>query len=149
MMRTSRKLKFIAVLMSVIVLFQSCKVYHIQNVKVEEALLSQKRVKVIAVNNDKYFFKKLFFKEGNIYGVTKIHSVTAKKLDSKIEICSLNDKMAKIILDKNNIKEIYLQNEKLSLVLSILGPIVVVSGIVLILYSVVGNSVSYGSIELF
>lgn len=108
-MKTSKLIRFIAVLFLFTICFQSCKVYQSQHVPVEEAILSQKRVKVITVNNDKYFFKKLFVKQDTLYGVTKINSVTAKKLDNKIIRCTVDGKMAKIILDTNSIKGIYLQ----------------------------------------
>lgn len=147
-MKTSRELKFIAVLLAITMSFQNCKVYHSQNVTVEEAVLSQKKVKIIANNNDKYFFKKIFIQEDTIYGVTKINSATAKKLDCNIKRCSVNDKMAKIILDKNTLKEIYLQNEKLSKTLTILAPLVVVSVVILIVYFVGVSTMDLGAMEL-
>lgn len=146
-MKFLKIIQFISILLSFTILFQSCKVYHKQNVTINDAVLSEKSVKIISTTNENYFFYKLFIKDDNLYGVTKINSATAKKLDCNITRCTVDGKKAKINLDQNSIKEIYLKNEKLSKALTIVSPIVIVSGVIVIVYVVGSNSVSFDSME--
>lgn len=88
--------------------FHNCKVYNNQSSSINEAVIINKEVKVITENNNTYYFFKLVKIENQLYGITKINSTTAKKLDSLIERCSVNGKIAKIKLFENQIKDVYI-----------------------------------------
>jgi len=90
-------------------MFQGCKIYYHNSVTIEQAIVSEKKLKLTLTNGEKYTFCKLIKKENQLYGITKIHSTTAKKMDSLIVRCTVNGKFAKIKLFKKDIKEIYLQ----------------------------------------
>jgi len=77
-------------------------------VTVDQGISSSKKLKVIMVDGESYSFCRLIKKENQLYGITKINSATGRKLDSLIERCSVNGKIAKIKLFENNIKEIHL-----------------------------------------
>ena len=103
--------KFFIVFLVALLLCHSCKVYQIHNVTLEEAIASKENVKVIMWDK-KYTFCKLMYKEEQLYGIDKITSTTAKKLDHLMAGCSLDGKIAKFKLDENDIQEIYLRNKK-------------------------------------
>lgn len=79
---------------------------------VEKAIATEQYVKVVMNDEENYYFCKLILKDDKLYGITKINSATAKKLDSLIERCSVNGKIAKIRLFENEIKAVYLADKK-------------------------------------
>lgn len=109
-MKVTFLLKFVTVFL-VVLLCHSCKVYHTQNVTLDVAIASKDNVKVI-MWGEKYTFCKLMYKGKQLYGIDKITSTTAKKLDHLMVGCSLDGKIAKFKLDENEIQEIYLRGKK-------------------------------------
>jgi hypothetical protein len=105
-------LKIIVTILVFLMVFQSCKVYQKQPVSLLEAVTSEKKVRVVYLNAEKYAFCKLILNEERLYGVTKIHSRTAKKLDTCIVNCSVDGKVVKIKLQKEQIQDIFLLDKK-------------------------------------
>ena len=60
-------LKWIAIALSALLVFQSCKVYHTKSVIVDEIVLSQKRVKIITADNIILKLEKLEREDGQRY----------------------------------------------------------------------------------
>ena len=120
-------LKWITITLSMLLVFQSCKVYQSKTVTVNEAILSTERVKVNNFNNESYKFESLYKENEQLYGYTKIESRTAKKLTE--QIVEVNVKFVKILLSEKTIKEYHLQDKTLSTVLSVAIPVAVVIGI--------------------
>lgn len=106
-----KSILFFIVLLTFSVLFQGCKTYYDQNVSINEAVSSEKKVKVELINSEKYTFCKLMYKEEQLYGITKINSKAAKSLDTLMVGCTVDGKIAKIKLNKTFIKGIYLMNK--------------------------------------
>lgn len=123
MKTTNSNLKLIAVLLSIILLFQSCKVYHNKTVTIDDALHFPKNIKVVSATKDIYKFKSLQKEEGEIYGIVKKNTKTAKKLTTQI-VENNNPRLVKIQLLEENIKEIYLQNTSMTTV----GNVIIVIG---------------------
>ncbi len=109
-MKPSVFFRFLAIsIIAISILCQSCKACYKQNVTINEAVSSEKKVKVVFVNNEEYAFCRLIYKKGQLYGITNINSSVAKSLDTLMVGCTLDGKIAKIKLNKHTIKEINLR----------------------------------------
>ena len=71
MIRYNLTYNFISVLLLVLVLFQSCTVYYKQNFTPEEVVKSQKKMRLIDRNGEKYPFYKLIEENGDYYVLAK------------------------------------------------------------------------------
>lgn len=130
-MKTIRKyLKWISFLLSIIVLFQSCKVYQNKSATVDEAVKSLKRVKIISFGDNIYKFENLQIREGQLYGLAKKNSKTAETLSGQVVEENGNTKYAKIHILDNTIKEIHIQNKTMSIIVPI--------GVVIITFTALG-----------
>ena len=107
-MKLLQTFKLLCLSMLVLILFQNCKMYQSKISTVDLAISSSKNLKVTMVDGEIYSFCRLIKKENKLYGITKINSATGRKLDSLIERCSVNGKIAKIRLFEDEIKEIHL-----------------------------------------
>lgn len=123
-------LKWIAYALAALMLMQSCRVYHSKTSTVDEAVMSQKRVKIKSQIDQTYTFNYLIKEGGQLYGITKRKSETAKKLFAQINEDKSFDKFVGILLPNENIKEIHVHNKTLSTILSIGIPVVIVGGII-------------------
>ena len=119
-------LKWIAVLFSSLMLFQSCKVYHNKTATIDEVIESQERVKVKTNEDESYEFDRLQREDNLIYAYTKIRSRTAEKLSDK----GLDGKFIKIQLLEENIKEYHIHNKSLSTIINIAMPVIIICGAV-------------------
>jgi len=126
----TNNLKWIAITLASLLLFQSCKVYHGKTATVDEVVQSQKRVKVNNYSDETYIFKSLQMEDKKLYGITKKNSQTAKKLKEQIVEEKISGKFVKILLPEETIKEFRLQNKTLSAIFTIAIPIVLVLGLV-------------------
>lgn len=110
-MKQLNKIQFIGLLLGILLTFQYCKSYEKQVGTVERAISTEKYVKVVMNNEENYYFCKLIRKDTCLYGITRINSATAKKLDSLIELCSVDGKIAKIRLFEDRIQAVYLSKK--------------------------------------
>lgn len=106
-MKTLKKqAKLIALIISVLMLFQSCKVYHSDSVSLQQASQEFKRTKIQTYNNEVLKFRGIKSEDTQYYGVKKV----------KGEIVN-------IPLDENYIKSVKLENKTMSIILTIALPI--------------------------
>ena len=119
-------LKWIAIILSTLLVFQSCRVYHSKTATVEEATLFSQHIKIRSTSDETYRFKTLLREDGKLYGITWRKGSTARKLSEQIVLVSAGkDKdEVKILLDENAIREYHLQNKTMSILIPILIPII-------------------------
>jgi len=143
-MKTIRQhLKLISLFLAITFFIQSCSVYHTSDVTIDEAIVSNNKVKLISTQ-DSYVFQDLQRENGNIYGITKKNSTTAKSLSSQITEDTKNSKLVKILLTNEQLKRIHLENKTMSTLGTITIPVVIV-GIILI---IAAESMSFGDFGL-
>lgn len=85
-----------------------CNVYRTTPVTVEDAIDSQKYVKVV-MNNHDYEFRRLEKMEERLLGVTKRRSATTRKF--KQEPLIKDEKIWKYELEEESIESVYLRDE--------------------------------------
>ena len=115
MKKLKNKYRLISFLLSTVLVFQSCRVYHKESVSLTEAIQSEKRVKIKTSSNKTLKFSKLTFEDGKYYGINFNQN---------------SGKYQKIPLDENKLQTIRLQNKPLSIILGIAIPIVTFVGLV-------------------
>jgi hypothetical protein len=125
-------LKWIAITLSTLMLLQSCKVYHGATVTQEEAAMSTKRVMVKNFNDGTFKFDRLHEEKGQLYGIAKRRSSTAKLLNEQIVESNLEAKYVKIHLPQNTIREYHLQDRTMSTLITILIPVALIASLALI-----------------
>lgn len=123
-------LKRIALLLIFLMTLQSCSVYYTKTASVDEALLSDNKVKIITTTNDIYKFKKLQTEDDQIYGVANKKSSTAKKFSNEIVSIDSDSKFVKISLEEITINEIHLKNKGASTAVTVAIPVVIVGVLV-------------------
>lgn len=141
-------LKKISIFFMFLITLQSCVVYHSKIATVDEAIQSDDKVKVLTDSNDIYKLHKLKKEDGQIYGVVKKGSETAKRLSDQGLIKYSDSKYETILLTESTINEIHLKNKTLSTVLSIAVPVIGVAAIFAILINSMSNSMSFGASSL-
>ena len=96
-----RKLIFyfkpVAIVLSFSILIQSCVVYCRQGSTINRAIDSGEKVKCIMSDNRIFYYDKIITEKNEIIGISKKHGLTFK-----------------VYIPKENVKEIYLMNEKAS-----------------------------------
>ena len=112
-------LKYIAIALSGLMLLQSCRVYHKAPVSVDEAVATNKMVKVYTTENKKFVFKKLVKEEDKIYGISTLHELNKNEFAPYVKEIDREKGLVKILLPFE-IKEIYKRNRTMSTVLTFL-----------------------------
>ena len=126
-MKTLKKrIRHLSIALAMLILVQGCTVYKKLGVTMQEALQEQVRTKVKTVNGN-LFFKYITFENNQYFGV--------KKSKGEIE---------KTRLDLEYIEKIQLKNKQGSVIVSILVPVGLIIGAVLILGSMAFKSSSNG-----
>lgn len=123
-----RHLKALAIILSILVLAQSCRVYSSTPITVDKAVSASKVVK-IKEGKSKYNFKYLKKIEGKVYGYAPRNFDTAKKLSDQIVGINKDDGYIKIELSEAQTKEIYPVHKGLSVIVtvaSILVPLMLI-----------------------
>ena len=80
-----------------IMMFQSCVAYQSASVSLEQAVSEQKRTRINTISQKKNHYEQIVFEEGQFYGLKK-----------------LNKNMVKIILDTNEIDDVFIQSKSKS-----------------------------------
>ena len=124
-MKTIKKqIKLIALIFSVVMLFQSCKAYYKDSVTLEQAVNEHKRAKVETVTKQTYKFQSISFENGQYYGIKMVKGETVK-----------------IPIDQANISKVRLENKSLS----VMGEIGLIAlGVFVIIVAVAGIALSGG-----
>ena len=97
------KSKLAVIFLVLLILNQSCRVYHKESSTLEIAVKEQPRVKIITNNNEKYKFKKILLIDGAFYGI-KMKNGKQNRIPLKIE----------------ELKEVKLHDKSTSLIFSVL-----------------------------
>ena len=120
-------LKIVAFLISSMILLQGCTIYKSTTVTLDEAYKSHTKTKVLTTNNQTLKFKRIDFRDGGYYGISKNPS-----------------KFENMLLDKNNIQSIKIKNKTTSTILNVGVPLIVIGGIIWIS----ADSMEFGSFNL-
>jgi len=123
-------LKRIALLLIFLMTLQSCSVYYSKTASVDEAILSDNKVKVITTNNDIYKFEKLQTENDQIYGVLKQKSTKGENLLDQGLLKDYDGKYGKLLLSKDAIQAIHLKNKGASTAVTIAIPVVIIGVLV-------------------
>jgi len=118
-----RNLKWAAKILSFLILLQSCTVYHSSTASVDEAVLSNNKVKVDVDDDYSYKFLKFVRIDGEIYGVAKKKSYVSKELQAQITNSTYEGKYDLIKLNDENLKSIHLKNKGASTALTVALPL--------------------------
>lgn len=113
-----KQIRVLSLTFATLMLLQSCKVYHSKSVSLEEAVKSEKRVKIKTKENRTHKFSKLVLEEGQLYGV-KIRGNQISKTPLKVQ----------------ELKRIRLHNKMMSILLGITVPIITIVGLFIIALS--------------
>ena len=101
-------LKGIAITLSVLMLLQSCKVYHSKTATIDEVIESQKRVKVKSYNGEIYRFDKLHRENDQIFGIAKTkRQERLRNYAKQFGQGEVSGKEVKFSIPDNAIKEYY------------------------------------------
>jgi hypothetical protein len=123
-------LKRIALLLIFLMTLQSCSVYYSKTASVDEALLSDNKVKVITTTNDIYKFKKLQTENDQIYGLLKQRSTKGENLLDQGLLEDYDGKYGKLLLSQDAIQAIHLKNKGASTAVTVAIPVVIVGVLV-------------------
>lgn len=115
----------------------SCNVYYGTPVNVEDALKTQKHVKIVTNKNKEYEFRRLEKMEGQLLGVTKKRSATAKRLKTAPVV--VEGKIWKFELNENNIEFVYYRNEFQTKMVKIGFPIFLIGGFTIFVISEIND----------
>lgn len=97
-------------LLLLILLFQSCNVYHKPSYSVDKAIEKQKKVKMLSKNMQTYEFEFLTKSGDSIIGHAKTKSSTAELLASNQLDTYKDGKMGRYYVDPNQVQEIKVKN---------------------------------------
>ena len=121
-MKTIKKqLKSIALILSVLILFQGCTVYKSTPITIEQATKEEQKVKILTKNNVKLKFKRIVVENEKLYGVRKVDGIDVN-----------------LVLDRNSIDTIRAKDKTLSTILSIGIPVIIIVGLTAIAASSIG-----------
>ena len=114
-------LKTISLVLALLFLFQSCKIYHSKSISIDNAMQSGDNVK-IKINDDfAYTFVRIIREDDRIYGVTSSKSETIEYLENMGFEIIQEGKYVKINLPENKIESIHAKNKTLSTLIPVLG----------------------------
>ena len=117
-MKTIKKqFKSVALILSMLIIFQGCTVYKSANVSLEKAYNSQTKVKVKTKDNQTHKFKRLEFEDEQYFGIKEFHKDDPNNLYKK--------KITKTLLDVNNIENIKIKNKTMSTILPFAIPVAI------------------------
>ena len=119
-------LRCMAFLASILILLQSCTVYHASTSSVDQAISSQSKVKIKVDHDDPYIFKRLERHNENVYGVVNINSTTYKRLRGQVADPNYEKKSALILLSEQDLINIHEKNSGLSTAINIAIPVVAI-----------------------
>lgn len=103
------------IILSALILMQSCRVYHKNSVSLEKAVQSKKRIKIKSTKNKTLKYTYIIYQDGDFYG---------------IESNKNSRRYKKVLLNEDEIKTVRLHNKSLSIILGILWPLATLIGFV-------------------
>ncbi|MDR5591227.1 hypothetical protein [Christiangramia sp. SM2212] len=137
-------LKFFAKFLAILIIFQSCNIYHSANISLEKAAETNRKVRLKTEEGNNLKFKWIADKNGEFYGYTRENSSTSKKLKNLGVIGTSSGKFYSYGLEELNIQKIQAKNYTLSTIGTILTAIV---ALYTTLYIIVAATFSGGFFE--
>jgi len=125
-MKTLKKqLRLTALVLTSLIILQSCRVYHRDSVSLQQAIKEEKRVKIKTADNKTLKFKKIIYAEGGYYGI--------KHSTFKYEI-------HKMPLDQSKLQSVRMHNKSLSIIYGVgLSVVIIIIGGYIIAVSAVSG----------
>lgn len=106
----------------------SCSVYHQDTADANAAIASENRIKIKTTNNLEYELKELRRENGQLIGVTRKNSETAKLMFDREQIREGN--YVKFPIVESEIQTIHLKNKKMSNIVNFGVPLIGIAGMV-------------------
>jgi hypothetical protein len=138
-MNSFNNIKALSLIFTFLMLLQSCTVYHSAPSTLEEAVSSADKVKIKSPDFEVYKFSNISFLDGNIYGLAKKKSSTAKALSNQITVKTSDQNNVRILLTEQNVLSYHLKNRTGSTLATIAVPVVIVGALVGIGYVATDN----------
>ena len=111
-MKTQQKLKWAAYILTILFLLQSCTIYHGYTSSADEAVGTGQKVKIKIPDEDPYVYKRLKRIDGEVYGLTRPKSNTARRFQDQIVDQAYDGKFALIELNETELDHIHMMNLK-------------------------------------
>lgn len=144
-MKTIKKhVRLVSLFLAVIIFFQSCSVYQSKTASIDEAVQFKHKIKLVINSDETYEFKELQKENDNIYGIARKNSDTAKHLNKQIVEEIENQKYVKILLTKDQLNKIHLQNKPLSTLITVAVPAVILTSILIIIANSISLDLDWG-----
>ncbi len=138
-MNSFNNIKALSLIFAFLMLLQSCTVYHSTPSTLEEAVSSADKVKIKSPDFEVYKFSNISYLDGNIYGLAKKKSSTAKALSNQITVKTSDQNNVRILLTEQNVLSYHLKNRTGSTLVTIAVPVVIVGALVGIGYVAADN----------
>ena len=138
-MNSFNNIKALSLIFAFLMLLQSCTVYHSTPSTLEEAVSSADKVKIKSPDFEVYKFSNISYLDGNIYGLAKKKSSTAKALSNQITVKTSDQNNVRILLTEQNVLSYHLKNRTGSTLVTIALPVVIVGALVGIGYVAADN----------
>ena len=106
-----RILKWAIQIILVCILLQSCTIYRSSTCSVDKAIEFNSRVKVEGAAERPYTFLRLEGIDSQVYGVARKKAYASKELQDQIVDTSYQDKYNLILLNDEDMQNIYLENK--------------------------------------
>lgn len=107
-----RNLKWAAIILAILFLLQSCTIYHGYTSSADEAVGTSLKVKIKIPDEDPYVYKRLKRIDGEVYGLARPKSSTARRLQDQVVDQAYDGKFALIELNETELDHIHMMNLK-------------------------------------
>ena len=145
MKASNRIFKCLALMISALVILQSCSVYHNSTSSVDQAIAAKSKVKITVENDDDYILKRLERHDGVVYGLANTNSSTYSRLREQVKDHNYEGKYALILLQEQDLKNIHEKNTGASTAINIGVPVVVIG----VAAAIAASTVSVGTLSGF
>lgn len=133
-------LQYCARFLAILIVFQSCNIYHSANISLEKAAVINRKVRVKTDSGNNLKFKWIDINDGKFYGYTRENSGTSKKLQNLGIIGTSNGKFYSYGLETLKIDSVQAKNYTMSTIGTILISIVGIFAILGSLAAITWNS---------
>ena len=125
-------------MISALIFFQSCSVYHNSISSADQAIAAQSKVKITVPDNDPYILKRLERHDGVVYGLANTNSSTYQRLRQQVKDHDYEGKYALILMQEQDLKNIHEKNTGASTAINISVPLVAIA----VAAAIAGSNVS-------
>ena len=108
-------IKWVANLLSFLILLQSCTIYHKYTSSAQEAAETSLKVKIKIPEGDPYVYKRLKNIDDRFYGLTRPKSKTARRMQNQVVEKDYEGKFALVELNDDELQHIHMTNTQATL----------------------------------